>query len=174
MFRSCCLSPLTGKAWGVVACVSAPRCGPVQLQAGVLSFARHRPHCTQLGKAPSCICKLLNLNGKFRLESDGCRGFCSWVEGYLATYWRCWKVVLQCWFAAAGGGVAALAALTVVRRVGARRVIQLAPGDISAACGYSAFTAAPARADPARREIAQNREGKMSGAFSTASAQPTE
>lgn len=27
--------------------------------------------------------------------------------------------------------------------------------------GYSAFTAAPARADPARRKIAQNREGKM-------------
>lgn len=28
-------------------------------------------------------------------------------------------------------------------------------------CGYSAFTAAPARADPARREIAQDREEKM-------------
>lgn len=34
--------------------------------------------------------------------------------------------------------------LAVVRWVGTRRTIQLAPGDRSAVCGYSAFTAAPA------------------------------
>ncbi len=40
-------------------------------------------------------------------------------------------------------------------------IFQCALGDKAAVCGYSAFTAAPARADLARREIAQNREGKM-------------
>ena len=50
-------------------------------------------------------------------------------------------------------------------RVGTSRVFQCALGDRAAVCGYSAFTAAPARADLARREIAQNREGKMIDTF---------
>jgi len=35
------------------------------------------------------------------------------------------------------------------------------PGTSRRGCGYSALTATPARANPARRKIAQNREGKM-------------
>jgi len=60
------LSPLAGKARGVVTCVSAPRCGPVQLQAGVLSFARHRPFQPGLGKPLITAGKSLNLKEKFQ------------------------------------------------------------------------------------------------------------
>jgi len=42
-----------------------------------------------------------------------------------------------------------------------RCTVQQVPRDISGWCGYSALTATPARANPARRKIAQNREGKM-------------